>query len=222
MSESPPCEQIAALEKEKGYQYSQEARDGIEDRIIDLVDQFLLSASPEYRAASAEYERLEALIDANVKIVKYTRALDDAIKETRGAVGTHLGDFVIPGEIGTIGSALQTRIASQAQQKATSIFSTIPTKPENEVIGVGDTKLTDVLEGIDIVFDALRREGGWDITSLVNAANHALKAGDIKKAIELSWAIVDKLDAPKLERDFKNMKNIVRNSISEVRRKCIA
>lgn len=221
MSVNPPCEEIADLEQEKTYQYSQESRDRIEDKIINLIDNYLMSSSAQYRAASAEYERLSDLIDANIKIVEYTKALNNALKETRGAAGAHLGDFLIPGEIGTIGSSLQTRIASESQQNATSIFSGIPAKSECKVIGVGNTQMTDVLEGIDIVFDALRRSGELDLTSLVNSANHALKAGDIEKAIKVSWSIVEKMNAPELGRKFKEMESLIKNSINDVRQRCI-
>lgn len=223
MSANPPCEQIAELEKEKTFQYSQGARDSIEDKIIDLVDNYLMSSSYEYRAVSAEYERLMRTVEVSKGIVEYTLALNEALKQTRGAIGTHIADFLIPGEIGTIGSSIQTGIASRARNNASNIFNKI-SDSKNELKAIGDTKLTDLIEGLDVLLDAIKlatRKSGLDITSLISAGDQSMAAGDIDKIGKATYGIFEKINALDLENQTKKMENAIKNSINEVRQRCI-
>ena len=212
-------DQIANLEAEKGYQHHQDAIDKLEDQIIDLVDQYLLSTSPEYRADSTEYERLDDLITHALTLKEYVLALNKSVKETRGAAGAQVGDFFIPGEIGTIGSSIQTRIATQAQQEASGIFNRIE-DGNKETLHVKETHMTDLFAGLDVIFDALKislGRKGPDLTSGIAAIDHALQSGNIKKALEECWNIVSLIDPEGLERQIEDMRNKIRNSIAQER-----
>lgn len=195
----------------------------IESQIIDAIDQYLMSSSPSYRAASKEYERLGDLLDTYAEIVDYIKALNEAYKQTRGAMGAHIADFIIPGPIGTIGAAIQTNKSSQSQNKAREVFERIPTREGKELIKLRDTKISDLLEGLDVIFDAVQtatRQGGLDLTSAVNAINHSLTAGDIKKAMTASLGLLNKLEAvPDVTQKFKNYEGIIESSIANTRKR---
>ncbi len=213
-------EQIANLEVEKAYQHHKDAVAKLEDQIIDLVDQHLLATSPQYRADSTEYERLYDLIEQALLLKEYINALDKAIKETRGATGAQIGDVIIPGEIGTLGSSMQTKIANMAQQNVGGLFGKINT--DNKKLRVKETHMTDLFAGMDVIFDALKislGRTGLDITSGVAAVDHAIMAGNILEVIQEGWKIFDRINPENLKMEFETMGNKIRNSIAQERAK---
>lgn len=162
-----------------------------------------------------EYHRLNELKNNYSIIVNCTLALDKAIAASGAAVGAHIADLIIPGEIGTIASAEASKNKENKQSIAKALFDEI-NDGKKYGIRLGDVSMSEMLRTMDMIFDAFRKKG-LDITSAASAYNSFMERGDYKKAALKLKEIALRIEAFGLKQKVSDLEDKIEMRIQAVR-----